>query len=73
MQIKFKFMEEEEDYVLNLQLQAGFKLLMFFFSSRVPSLAVFGAVAGGAGLYVTEWRAVLQYVPYYNGKYKTEE
>lgn len=23
--------------------------------------------------YVTEWRAVLQYIPYYNGKYKELE
>ena len=33
----------------------------------------FGAAGAVLGCYMMEWKAVLQYLPYYNGKYKVEE
>lgn len=38
----------------------------------MPGLA-FGVTGFVLMCYVTEWRAVLQYVPYYNGKYRQLE
>lgn len=40
---------------------------------RVGSAAVFGASAGVAVTYFTDWKLVLQYLPYYNGKFPKEE
>ncbi|KAK4871965.1 hypothetical protein RN001_016089 [Aquatica leii] len=36
------------------------------------SATAFGATAGLLVLYVTDFKTVLQYLPYYNGKYKEE-
>lgn len=38
----------------------------------IPSAAIFGASAAGLGLYFTEWKTVLRFMPYYNGKYKND-
>jgi hypothetical protein len=40
---------------------------------RIGSLATFGAAGGLTVCYLTDWKAVLQYMPYYGGKFETEE
>lgn len=42
---------------------------MQFFFRGISGLA-FGVTSFVLVSYVTEWRTVLQYVPYYNGRYK---
>ncbi|NXU77189.1 QCR10 protein, partial [Oreotrochilus melanogaster] len=37
-----------------------------------PTLITWGAVAGTGVIWATDWKLVLQYVPYVGGKYKTE-
>jgi len=41
--------------------------------SRVPTLAVWGGVGGVALVHFTDWRVILDYVPYINGKFKKDE
>lgn len=43
------------------------------FSHRVPTLAVWGTVGGVALVHFTDWRLVLDYVPYISGKFKRDE
>jgi ubiquinol-cytochrome c reductase subunit 10 len=38
----------------------------------IPSLATFGATAGVIVVYITDWRVITDYIPFYNGKYKEE-
>ena len=33
----------------------------------------FGACAGTAGLYATDWKLVCQFIPFYSGKYVSDE
>ncbi|XP_035169019.1 cytochrome b-c1 complex subunit 10, partial [Oxyura jamaicensis] len=40
---------------------------------RTPTLATWGGVAGAGVIWITDWKLVLQYVPYIGGKYKTED
>ncbi|XP_075741006.1 cytochrome b-c1 complex subunit 10-like [Rhipicephalus microplus] len=35
-------------------------------------VALYGATGAIGVAYFTDWKAVLQYVPFYNGKYKEE-
>ncbi|XP_017785961.1 PREDICTED: cytochrome b-c1 complex subunit 10-like [Nicrophorus vespilloides] len=35
----------------------------------VGSATAFGASAGMAVVYMTDWKLILQYLPYYNGKF----
>jgi ubiquinol-cytochrome c reductase subunit 10 len=44
-------------------------ILQFF---RLGSAIVFGATAGVGVTYATDWKLILQYLPYYNGKFKEE-
>merc|ERR1712135_66912 len=37
------------------------------------SVACFGFAGAVLGCYLMEWKAVLQFVPYYNGKYAEKE
>ncbi|XP_022915738.1 cytochrome b-c1 complex subunit 10-like [Onthophagus taurus] len=39
----------------------------------VSSGVTFGAAAGIGMCYFTEWKTVLQFLPYYNGKYVKDE
>ncbi|XP_037133000.1 cytochrome b-c1 complex subunit 10 [Syngnathus acus] len=39
----------------------------------IPTLAVWGTVGGVAMVHMTEWRVILDYVPYVNGKFKNDE
>ncbi|XP_029381083.1 cytochrome b-c1 complex subunit 10 [Echeneis naucrates] len=39
----------------------------------IPTLAVWGAAGGVALVHFTDWRLVLDYVPYINGKFKKDE
>ncbi|XP_061694321.1 cytochrome b-c1 complex subunit 10 [Syngnathoides biaculeatus] len=41
--------------------------------SWIPTLAVWGTVGGVAVVHFTDWRVVLDYVPYINGKFKKDE
>uniref|UniRef100_A0A8B9GZG6 Cytochrome b-c1 complex subunit 10 n=1 Tax=Astyanax mexicanus TaxID=7994 RepID=A0A8B9GZG6_ASTMX len=42
-------------------------------SSSVPTLAVWGGVGGVALVHFTDWRLILDYVPYINGKFKRND
>ncbi|XP_068029871.1 cytochrome b-c1 complex subunit 10 [Anomalospiza imberbis] len=38
-----------------------------------PTVVAWGGVAGVGVIWATDWKLVLQYVPYIGGKYKTED
>lgn len=40
---------------------------------RTPTLVTWGGVAGTGLIWFTDWKLVLQYVPYISGKFKTED
>uniref|UniRef100_A0A3B4DAI2 Cytochrome b-c1 complex subunit 10 n=1 Tax=Pygocentrus nattereri TaxID=42514 RepID=A0A3B4DAI2_PYGNA len=47
-----------------------------FFSSvvyQVPTLTLWGGVGGIALVHFTDWRLILDYVPYINGKFKKND
>ncbi|XP_026160947.1 cytochrome b-c1 complex subunit 10-like [Mastacembelus armatus] len=39
----------------------------------VPNMITWGTVGGVALVHFTDWRVVLDYVPYINGKFRTDE
>uniref|UniRef100_A0A8C6SZ07 Ubiquinol-cytochrome c reductase, complex III subunit XI n=1 Tax=Neogobius melanostomus TaxID=47308 RepID=A0A8C6SZ07_9GOBI len=39
----------------------------------VPNMAAWGTVGGVTLVYLTDWRLILDYVPYINGKFKKDE
>ncbi|NXE28039.1 QCR10 protein, partial [Ardeotis kori] len=43
------------------------------FQNWIPTLVTWGAVGGTGLIWFTDWKLVLQYVPYVRGKFKTEE
>jgi ubiquinol-cytochrome c reductase subunit 10 len=47
--------------------------MKFFNIFRIPSLATFGTAGGLTLLYLTDWKLFLQYLPFYNGKFKKVE
>ena len=46
------------------------KYYLRFVVGRVGSALAYGTTTGLIVLYAFEWKDVLQYVPYYNGKYQ---
>lgn len=40
---------------------------------RIGSLATFGAGGSLLGLYLSDWKAVVAYIPYYGGKFPAPE
>jgi len=38
----------------------------------IPSLATFGATSAVAVVYITDWRVITDYIPFYNGKYSDQ-
>ncbi|KAG9278691.1 cytochrome b-c1 complex subunit 10 [Astyanax mexicanus] len=47
--------------------------VFIYLPSRVPTLAVWGGVGGVALVHFTDWRLILDYVPYINGKFKRND
>lgn len=47
--------------------------LVIYFVSSVPSAIRYGTAAGIGLLYFTDFKEVLQYLPFYNGKFPTDE
>ncbi|XP_041849562.1 cytochrome b-c1 complex subunit 10 [Melanotaenia boesemani] len=41
--------------------------------SWVPTMAIWGTTGGVALVYMTDWRLILDYVPYINGKFKKDD
>jgi ubiquinol-cytochrome c reductase subunit 10 len=39
----------------------------------VGSTAVFGASVAVLGLYFTDWKVIVRYIPYYGGKFKEDD
>ncbi|EFX76718.1 hypothetical protein DAPPUDRAFT_322097 [Daphnia pulex] len=38
--------------------------------AMIPSAVGYGSAAAALGLYLTDWKLVLQYLPFYNGKFE---
>uniref|UniRef100_A0A671LTZ3 Cytochrome b-c1 complex subunit 10 n=1 Tax=Sinocyclocheilus anshuiensis TaxID=1608454 RepID=A0A671LTZ3_9TELE len=47
--------------------------LTIYIVLQVPTLAVWGGVGGVALVHFSDWRLILDYVPYINGKFKKED
>ncbi|XP_023131730.1 cytochrome b-c1 complex subunit 10 [Amphiprion ocellaris] len=41
--------------------------------SWIPTMAVWGTTGSVALVYLTDWRLILDYVPYINGKFKKDD
>ena len=48
-------------------------LNVFSSSTRVPTLALWGTSGGVVLVYMTDWRVIMDYVPYVNGKFKKDD
>lgn len=42
-------------------------------SKWLSSAVGYGAAASLIGLYLTDWRCIVTYIPFYGGKFKSEE
>ena len=48
-------------------------MLYIIFCYRKSAAVLWGGVAVVAGLYGTDWSVIMKRVPFYGGKFKTEE
>ena len=46
--------------------------VLCFLLYRMPTLSTAGVIGGAAVLWITEWKAVLQYVPIYGKRFELE-
>ena len=44
-----------------------------FFLHRLPNMVCWGTVGGVALVHFTDWRLILDWVPYVNGKFKNDK
>lgn len=58
--------------LLNKLSVSGLYTCVFTPPCRVPTMATWGAVGGVGLVWVTDWRLILDYVPYINGKFKKD-
>lgn len=54
-------------YILDI-VSSYIKFYLIYF--RIPSAVAYGATGTLSLLYFTDWKAVLQYVPFYGGKFE---
>ena len=47
-------------------------LPVYYLCSRLGTAGLFGGAAGVTLLWVTDWKAILKYVPLYGSKYESE-
>uniref|UniRef100_A0A8B9TGZ5 Cytochrome b-c1 complex subunit 10 n=1 Tax=Anas platyrhynchos TaxID=8839 RepID=A0A8B9TGZ5_ANAPL len=58
---------------LSSQRRCSRPRIIFVALCWTPTLFTWGGVAGVGVIWITDWKLVLQYVPYIGGKYKTED
>ncbi|KAK0133414.1 Cytochrome b-c1 complex subunit 10 [Merluccius polli] len=56
----------------SIAVDPGSDTTLCFVLCRVPNLVGWGTVAGVGLVHFTDWRLILDYVPYINGKFKEE-
>lgn len=49
------------------------EFIVYIFIDRVPTMVGWGTVGAVGLVHFTDWRVILDYVPYINGKFKNDE
>uniref|UniRef100_A0A8C1K8M2 Cytochrome b-c1 complex subunit 10 n=1 Tax=Cyprinus carpio TaxID=7962 RepID=A0A8C1K8M2_CYPCA len=57
----------------NVKKKIKCKLFIEYLVFVAPTLTVWGGVGGVALVYFTDWRLIMDYVPYINGKFKKDD